>query len=98
MNFLSADDLSLPMKGRVAFRPHALRVQPMEKERDPALAWITGTVESGEFVGEYTRYRVRAGRQTLAIDEPHHPGVARLAAGAQVSVGFDLSQARVFPA
>jgi iron(III) transport system ATP-binding protein len=42
-------------------RPHTLRVQDPDAPRDPAWGWLPGVVEASEFLGEFTRYRVRAG-------------------------------------
>ena len=81
-------------------RPHTLRVQAPDATRDPACGWLPGVVEASEFLGEFTRYRVRAGDQapvTLWADQPHHAGQVRLPSGAAVAVGLDPAQARLLP-
>jgi iron(III) transport system ATP-binding protein len=81
----------------VALRPGALLLTPRRTERDPRLAWAEAVVEAAEFLGETTRYRVRAGTLTLAVDEPHRVGQGRFALGDEVSVGIDATQARLMP-
>ena len=81
-------------------RPHTLRVQDPDAPRDPAWGWLPGVVEASEFLGEFTRYRVRAGDPAtgaLWADLPHRAGQARLPSGAAVAVGLDPAQARLLP-
>ena len=40
-------------------RPHTLRLQLPDAARDPGFVWLRGVVEGSEFLGEFTRYRVR---------------------------------------
>jgi iron(III) transport system ATP-binding protein len=79
-------------------RPHTLRVQDPDAPRDPAWGWLPGVVEASEFLGEFTRYRVRTGDPAtgaLWADLPHRAGQARLPSGAAVAVGLDPAQARL---
>ncbi|MFY8082653.1 MAG: ABC transporter ATP-binding protein [Rubrivivax sp.] len=76
-------------------RPHTLRLQPVDAPRDPACGWLSGVVEGSEFLGEFTRYRVRAGAWALWADQPHRAGLARLPKGETVAVGLDATQARL---
>jgi len=85
-------------------RPHTLRLQPPGAPRDPAFAWLPGVVEGSEFLGEFTRYRVRpdaapageaAAGTPLWADLPHRTGQRRLPDGAPVAIGLDSSQARL---
>jgi iron(III) transport system ATP-binding protein len=83
-------------------RPHTLRLQPVDAPRDPACGWLLGVVEASEFLGEFTRYRVRTGAGvgsggTLWADQPHRAGQARLPTGAAVALGLDPAQARLLP-
>ena len=81
-------------------RPHTLRVQAPDAPRDPAWGWLPGVVEASEFLGEFTRYRVRAGDPAtgaLWADLPHRAGQARLPSGAAVAIGLDPAQARLLP-
>ena len=66
--------------------------------RDPRCFWVDGRVESSEFLGESTRYRVRVAAHSLAVDQPHRAGLQRLAPGQAVSLGFEPAQLRLFSA
>ncbi len=82
----------------ISFRPHALRVAALDGARDGGLLWMAGTVQASEFVGEYTRYRVRVGAHSLAVDEAHRAGQSKHAVGAAVSLGLEPSQVRLLAA
>ena len=99
-------ELQLPTTGEVpkgdqlmiSFRPHSLRVDDAHASRDGSWIWLPGAVETSEFLGEFTRYRVRVGPHSLAVDQAHHVGLRQLVAGASVSLGLDTSQARLLAA
>ena len=76
-------------------RPHTLRLQAPDAVRDPAWGWLAGVVKGSEFLGEFTRYRVRAGGWMLWVDQPHRAGQARLPTGAELQIGLDPMQARL---
>ncbi len=80
----------------LSFRPHALRVEGVEVPRDERLIWMTASVEASEFVGEFTRYRMRVGEHSLSVDQPHHAGQSTIAVGASVNLGLEASQVRLF--
>jgi iron(III) transport system ATP-binding protein len=82
----------------ISFRPHALRIERAGAERDARFLWLPGTVEASEFLGEFTRYRVRVGTHSLAVDEAHHAGQDKLAAGSNLSLGLEPSQVRLLAA
>ena len=82
----------------LGLRPHALRLDTPQPWRDSRLLWVDGVVESGEFHGSVTRYRVRAASQLLSVDEPHRSGQSLFAPGQPVQVGLDPAQARLLPA
>ena len=99
--------LQMPMPARApegdallaSFRPHAMRLQDAsDPTRDPRCFWVDGRVESSEFLGESTRYRVRVGAHSLAVDHPHRAGLQRLAPGQAVSLGLEPAQLRLFSA
>ena len=92
-------------------RPHTLRLAPVAMgaeagvgmgvgvgvgghEATPCL-WYPGTVVGSEFLGEFTRYRVRVGPHAVCVDAAHRAGLGRLAAGAAVRVGLDRTQLRL---
>ena len=62
---------------------------------DTRCVWIPGIVEASEFLGEFTRYRVRAGAHSFAVDQAHHAGMSTVPAGRAVSIGLDPSQVRL---
>jgi iron(III) transport system ATP-binding protein len=82
----------------VSFRPHTLRMEPADAGHDTRWVWARGVVEGGEFMGEFTRYRVRLGPHNLAIDQAHQAGLSSHPVGAAVSVGLEPSQARLLSA
>ena len=82
----------------LSFRPHSLRVEVVDTVRDARYVWMPGTVETSEFLGEFTRYRVRVGSQSLTVDQPHHAGLSKFPAGGAVSLGLEPSQVRLLPA
>ncbi|MGV3652679.1 MAG: ABC transporter ATP-binding protein [Noviherbaspirillum sp.] len=85
--------------GRVAisFRPHTVRMLPGDAARDGAYVWFSGTVEHSEFLGEFTRYRVRVGESLMTADQAHFSGMAPFAVSAAVRLGVDASQIRYIP-
>jgi iron(III) transport system ATP-binding protein len=82
----------------VSFRPHSLRVEVADAAPDARFVWMPGVVEASEFLGEFTRYRVRVGVHTLAVDHPHHAGLSKFPVGGAVSLGLEPSQVRLFAA
>ena len=99
-------DLELPLLAAtpdaqamlLSFRPHSLRVDVAASARDARHVWMPGTVEASEFLGESTRYRVRVGPHSLAVDQPHRAGQPKFALGVAVSLGLEPSQVRLFAA
>ena len=82
----------------LSVRPHTLRVDVADAARDARFVWMSGTVEASEFLGEFTRYRVRVGTQRLAVDRMHHAGLGGFAVGGAVSLGLEPSQVRLLAA
>ena len=82
----------------VSFRPHSLRVEAADAARDARYLWIPGIVEASEFLGEFTRYRVRVGTHSLAVDQAHYAGLTKFPVGGAVSLGLVPSQGRLFAA
>jgi iron(III) transport system ATP-binding protein len=85
----------------VSFRPHALSIDAagaVAPAADTRRQWLPGRIEASEFLGEFTRYRVRLGGSHVAVDEPHHAGTGKHEAGRVVRLGLDPIQARLFPA
>ena len=82
----------------LSFRPHTLCLSVDGGVRDARLQWLPATVEAGEFQGEFTRYRVRVGTQSLSVDEAHRAGAAQHAVGTALHLGLDSSQVRLLAA
>jgi len=82
----------------VAIRPHALRLAAPDRAGEPGRAWVSGTVVSREFLGEFVRYTVRVGDTDLVADQPHHTGEPGFAPGAAISVGINPVQVRLLRA
>ncbi|HVL56522.1 MAG TPA: ABC transporter ATP-binding protein [Burkholderiaceae bacterium] len=85
----------------VALRPHALRLlapgapRAPQHDRDDGVLWFDSRVDSAEFAGEFTRYRLRSGAQTLIADQPHYLGTETFRIGAEVLAGIDPAQVRI---
>jgi iron(III) transport system ATP-binding protein len=81
----------------LSFRPHALRLASADTAAaDASELWMPGTVEASEFLGEFTRYRVRVGPHSVAADQAHHAGAALHAIGAPVRLSLDPAALRLF--
>jgi iron(III) transport system ATP-binding protein len=92
------DDAPSSQSIMVSFRPHSLRVEVADAARDARFVWMPGTVEASEFLGEFTRYRVRVGAHNVAVDQAHHAGLSRFPVGSAVNLGLEPSQVRLFAA
>lgn len=66
-----------------------------QRPDDPSRYWVETRVAEREFLGEFVRYRLRAGERELIADQPHALGDAGFAPGARVSLGIERSQVRV---
>jgi len=78
----------------LAFRPHQVSLRAQGEAGDTARVWLNGQVESAEFLGEFSRYRVRVGDLALLSDQPHYAGAAMFPPGAPVRLGIEPSQLR----
>ena len=84
-----------PGPAALAFRPHQVSVRRRDEPVDAARLWLDGVVESAEFLGESSRYRVRVGELALVTDQPHYAGLEQLPLGLQVRLGIDPGQVRL---
>jgi len=84
-----------PGPAALAFRPHQVSVRRRDEPVDTARLWLDGVVESAEFLGESSRYRVRVGELALVTDQPHYAGLEQLPPGLQVRLGIDPGQVRL---
>ena len=78
----------------LALRPHQVSIAAPQDATDASRLWLDGQVESAEFLGEFSRYRVRVGEVALTSDQPHYAGSGMFAPGAQVRLGLDPAQLR----
>jgi iron(III) transport system ATP-binding protein len=87
---------SAPAKGAAAmvFRPHQVHITVGDEQVDASRVWVNGLVESAEFLGEFSRYRVRVGEVAMVADQAHYAGLAMFAPGAPVRLGIDPTQVR----
>ena len=79
----------------LAFRPHQVHITVPGAASDAARVWLDGQVESAEFLGEVSRYRVRVGEVALISDQPHYAGGVMFEPGAAVRLGIEPTQVRV---
>jgi iron(III) transport system ATP-binding protein len=82
----------------MAFRPHQVHICASGAATDAARLWLGGVVESTEFLGEVSRYRLRVGQAIVVADEVHYAGAPVLAPGTVVQLGIDPAQVRFLPA
>ena len=94
---LPLQDGDAPPTGAVAlaFRPHQVALADAGAAGDASRIWLQGEVESAEFLGEFSRYRVRVGGLALLADQPHYAGLAMYPPGARVRLGMAPGQLRV---
>ena len=83
-----------PGAAAMSFRPHHVLLQDVGAAADPARLWLDATVESAEFQGEFSRYRLRVGQVAVVADHPHFAGHPVLAAGTAVRMGIAPAQVR----
>ncbi|MBP6406775.1 MAG: ABC transporter ATP-binding protein [Proteobacteria bacterium] len=78
----------------MAFRPHTVNIRVRDEHVDASRTWLDGKVESSEFLGESSRYRVRVGDAVIVANQPHYSGLALFQPGAQVRLGVESTQVR----
>jgi len=91
-------DAPAPGPGAIAFRPHQVSIGVRDEQGDASRVWLDGSVESAEFLGEFSRYRVRVGEVALVADQPHYAGIAMFEPGARVRLGIEPGQLRYLDA
>ncbi|MCX8115050.1 MAG: ABC transporter ATP-binding protein, partial [Burkholderiaceae bacterium] len=98
LNLPASENAPKPGRATLSFRPHTTVLEPCGRAVDTAddgrTIRLEGEIVSAEFLGEFTRYRVRAGSVELTADQPHLAGQATLPAGAAVRMRIDASQIR----
>ena len=81
----------------LAFRPHTVRMCKPAETQESDRFWLSGLVQSCEFLGESSRYRVRVGDLSLIAHEPHFSGAGLHEVGSEVRLGIDPLQVRLLP-
>jgi iron(III) transport system ATP-binding protein len=78
----------------MAFRPHQVSIRVRDEQVDASRVWVQGRVENSEFLGEFSRYRVRVGEVVMVADQAHYAGMAMFPSGAEVQLGIEPTQVR----
>ncbi len=78
----------------MSFRPHSVNIRLRDEHVDASRIWINGQVESSEFLGESSRYRVRVGDAVIVANQPHYSGLSLFPPGADVRLGVEATQVR----
>ena len=78
-----------------SFRPQHVQVADPGSSRDPALAWLAGTVKSSEFLGEMVRYRAQVGDHMVIADQAHEAGRQPIAPASPVFLGVHPRHVRL---
>jgi iron(III) transport system ATP-binding protein len=78
----------------MAFRPHTVSIRLRDDHVDARRTWLDGQVESSEFLGESSRYRVRVGEAVVTANQAHYCGLSLFQPGAQVRLGIESTQVR----
>ncbi len=78
----------------MAFRPHTVSIRVSDEHVDASRTWLSGRVESSEFLGESSRYKVRVGESVVVANQPHYSGLSLFQPGAEVRLGVESTQVR----
>jgi iron(III) transport system ATP-binding protein len=88
-----------------SFRPHRVLLEAEGAARQPATGapangclWMPGIVQGSEFSGEFTRYRIKVGPQSVTADQIHFAGSIGFTGGARVMVGIAAEDIRLLAA
>jgi iron(III) transport system ATP-binding protein len=79
----------------IAFRPHVITLCEAGAPANGGLIWLEGRVAEREFLGEFIRYTVRAGKADIVADQAHYTGAKSFAPGDSVKLGIQPRQIRV---
>ncbi|MDR3015290.1 MAG: ABC transporter ATP-binding protein [Delftia acidovorans] len=83
-----------PGRAALAFRPHQVQIAVRDDAGDASRVWVEGQIESAEFLGEFSRYRVRVGEVAVVADQAHYAGIAMFPMGMPVRLGIEPTQLR----
>ena len=79
----------------IAFRPHVVTLLEAGAPAVGDLIWLDGRVTEREFLGEFIRYTVRAGKADIVADHAHYTGARSFTRGEAVRLGIRPQQIRV---
>jgi iron(III) transport system ATP-binding protein len=81
----------------ISIRPHTMMLAPLGPSTSRDHVWFEAEIIAREFLGEFTRYGVRAGTVALTVDAPHLARDVLLPVGAMVQVGINPAEIRALP-
>lgn len=90
-----APEVSQTGPSTLGFRPHTVSLCKPQEPQEAGKLWLRGQVESCEFLGESSRYRVRVGQASLIAHQAHFSGAGLHDVGSEVALGIDPEQVRL---
>jgi iron(III) transport system ATP-binding protein len=75
--------------------PACISIRPQHIAVQPSGTGFPGVVEEREFLGETTRYRIKAGEHRLIVDEPHRRDIEPREVGTMVGLAVDTKQVSI---
>ena len=75
--------------------PACVSIRPQHIAVQASGIGLPGVVEEREFLGETTRYRIKAGSHRLIVDEPHRRDIEPREVGALVGLSVDTKQVSI---
>ena len=84
-----------PGEAEIAFRPHVVTLIEAGAPAEGGLIWLEGRVAEREFLGEFIRYTIRAGKADIVADQAHYTGARNFTPGEAVKLGIQPQQIRV---
>ena len=82
-------------KVEIAFRPHVVTLADAGAPAEGGLVWLDGRIAGREFLGEFIRYTVKAGKAEIVADQAHYTGARTYTIGETVRLGIRWQQIRV---
>jgi iron(III) transport system ATP-binding protein len=79
----------------IAFRPHVVALCEIGAPVEGGLIRLAGCVAAREFLGEFIRYTVRAGKADIVADQAHYTGARNFVPGEAVQLAIQPQQIRV---
>jgi iron(III) transport system ATP-binding protein len=79
----------------IAFRPHVVALCEIGAPVEGGLIRLAGCVAAREFLGEFIRYTVRAGKADIVADQAHYTGARNFVPGDAVQLAIQPQQIRV---